>query len=179
MSFSKSLMVAAMAVMLPSFASAAVVFDLTLTDASNPAYSGVGQLSLASAPTASGVTNYTAAQVSGLTFTVAGQTFTASPGSVSAVQFLNGALNDITFAQEIGASPNRYALHTTSGYAFYYNNEQSAAYGTITARPATMAAAVPEPSAWLLMVTGIGIMGAVMRRRTALNRAGKSIAGVN
>jgi len=169
-------MIAAMAIMLPGVAAAAVVFDLTLTDASNPAYSGTGLLTLDAAPALSGVTNYTAAQVSGLSFNIAGQTFTASPGSVSAVQFLNGTLTDITFAQEIGASPNRYALQTTSGYAFYYNNEQSAAYGTITARQEATTAAVPEPSAWLLMIMGMGAIGAAMRRRQASRRAGTSAA---
>jgi hypothetical protein len=165
----KSAMIAALALALPGLASAAVVYDLTLTDAASPAFSGTGSLTLASAPTLSGVTNYSAAQVSALSFTIGGQTFNLTdPGvQLSTVQFVNGTLSDITFAEEIGASPDRFALHTTSGYAYYYNNELSAAYGTITAR---VAAAVPEPSTWGLMIVGLGLAGAAMRRRKALRQ---------
>ena len=170
-------MIAAMAIMLPGVAAASVTFDLTLTDASAPAYSGTGLLTLDSAPAISGVTNYTAAQVSGLTFTIAGQTFTAPPGTLSAVQFIDGTMTDITFSQQIGSSPDRYELDTTSGYAFYYNNESSAAYGTITAAPANMSAA-PEPSTWAMMIVGFGLTGALMRRRTASQQGETSIASL-
>jgi hypothetical protein len=163
MSLLKSLMAAVAAMALPGVAAAAVTFNLTLTDASAPAYSGTGVLTLDFAPAAVGQTDYTAAQVSNLSFFIDGQTFTATPFNLSVVRFMNGQLNDITFAQEIGTSPNRFALHTTSGYVFYYGNELQAAYGTITASPAP--GAVPEPASWAMMIVGFGLVGAVLRRR--------------
>src|SRR5262249_44531463 len=117
---------------LPATANASIIYTLTLTDSANPTYSGTGSITLNTAPFSSGLTSYAAGQYSGLSFTIAGQTFTAPPGTVSAVQFLNGSFYDITFAETIGASPSRYALQTTGGYAFYYNDLQSVAYGTIT-----------------------------------------------
>lgn len=175
MRISKLLMIAAMALVAPGAASAAVVYDLSLTNSSSPAFDGTGTFTLASAPSASGVTSYTASQVSGLTFTIGGQTFsqTDAKAQLSVLQFVNGALTDITFADEIGSSPDRYALHTTSGYAYYYNNELSAAYGSMTAtlKPAS---AAPEPAAWGLMILGFGAVGAAMRRRG--RRADEAIA---
>ena len=164
MSLLKSLMVAAMAIALPGAASAAVTYNLTLTDASDPTYSGTGVLTVDFAASATGLTQYNAAQVSGLSVTIDGQTFTAAPGAVSAVQFLDGKLRDITFSQEIGASPNRYDLQMTSQYQFSYNNELSNAYGTISASPAGPKG-VPEPATWGLMIVGIGLVGAALRRR--------------
>lgn len=178
MSLLKSLMVAAVAITLPGVASAAVIYDLTLTDASNPAYSGTGVLVLnVAAPATGPQVDYTNAQVAKLTFTIDGQTFTyGGPGSsLTAVRFDNGQFNDISFGQEIGPPANRYALHTTAGYDFYYNNEQSLAVGTITS---TLASAVPEPSTWAMMVAGLGVLGAVLRRRKMSRPAEKSVTGI-
>ena len=175
MSLLKPLMIAAAVIALPSMASAAVIYDLTLTDASNPAYSGTGVLKLNAAPAASsGLTNYAISQVSSLTFTVDGHSF-AYPGGgsqLSAVEFLNGALYDITFAQQVGA----YTLDTTGGYAFYYPDQTGRtvlASGTMTAA----LAAVPEPATWAMMIVGLGATGAMLRRRKASRQGGKSIAG--
>ena len=164
MSLLKSLMIAVAAIALPGVAAAAVTYNLTLTDASAPAYSGTGVLTVDFAASATGLTQYTASQVSGLSGTIDGQTFTAAPGAVSAVQFQDGQIRDITFSQEIGASPNRYDLQMTSRYQFSYNNELSNAYGTISASPAGPSA-VPEPAAWALMIVGLGLTGAFLRRR--------------
>lgn len=166
-------MVAAAAIALPSVASAAVIYNLTLTDASNPTYSGTGVLELnVAAPAGAGIVNYNASQVALLTFTIDGHTFTyGGPNSaLSAVQFSNGAFNDITFSQQIGSPAARYSLATTNGYSFYYNNGQAEADGTITSK---LASAVPEPASWAMMILGLGLTGAFLRRRGA-----KSVASL-
>ena len=154
------------ALVAPAVAHASVVYDLTLTAIANSAYSGTGTITLNNAPAASGLTNYAAGQYSGLSFTIAGQTFAAPPGAVSAVQFLDGSVYDITFAQQIGTSPTRFALATTANYAFYYDNLQSAAYGMISSAPAAQPVPTPEPSAFVVVATalaGLGLIG--LRRR--------------
>lgn len=166
-------MVAAAAIALPSVASAAVIYNLTLTDASNSTYSGTGILELnVAAPAGAGQVDYSASQVALLKFTIDGQTFTyGGPGSsLSVVRFWNGAFDDISFQQQIGSPASRYSLATTNTYAFYYNNGQSEADGTITSQ---LASAVPEPSAWAMTIVGLGLTGAFLRRR-----ATKSVASV-
>ena len=161
----KSLAIAAIALALPSMASAAVIYDLTLTDASNPTYSGTGTITLSSAPVSNGQSNYGSAAV---TFLIDGQSFS---GTATSVQFQNGAFWNAQFSEEIGKSPARFDLQTSGVYAFYYNNELSKATGTITSK---LASAVPEPASWLMMIVGFGGIGAALRRRTA--HQGKAVA---
>jgi hypothetical protein len=161
----KSLAIAAMALALPSMASAAVLYDLTLTDSSNSTYSGTGTITLSSAPSPTTQTNYASAAV---TFLIDGVSFS---GTATSVQFLDGQFRNATFSEEIGTSPMRFDLQTSGVYAFYYNNELSGASGTITSK---LAAGVPEPASWLMMIVGFGGIGAALRRRTA--HAGKAIA---
>lgn len=161
----RSLMIAAMAVTLPGIASAAVVYDLTLTDALNPTYSGTGTITLPSTPSLTTQTDYASAPV---TFKIDGETFS---GTATAIQFLDGAFRNAQFSEQIGTSPNRFDLQTTSEYAFYYNNEGSEASGTITAR---LASAVPEPMTWLMMIAGFGLVGVLLRRRATAHSGAKS-----
>ena len=53
-------------------AHASVVYDLTLTDASDPAYDGTGTITLSSAPSLTGLTNEGSAAV---TFLIDGELF--------------------------------------------------------------------------------------------------------
>ncbi len=144
-----------------------ITYDLTLTDVSNPAYSGTGSVTFNVVPTQT-YTNYSA-DVTALSFTINGQTFnlTDAGASLSAFEFSQltptATIWDITFADQIGTSPSRLALHSTAGYTYYYNNLQSSTSGTFGA--ATVAAPTPEPSSLLLLGTGILGGAGVLRRR--------------
>ena len=112
-----------------------ITYNLTLTPAPGSLYGGTGSITIENAPRSSGISDYTQAngKLDDLTFTLDNQTFTLSGATgTTLVRFLNGQLNDITFAETIGPSPNRFTLDTTSGYAFYYNNGRAASYGTMS-----------------------------------------------
>jgi len=160
----KSLAIAVAAFALPGAVNATVIYNLTLTSLGDPTYSGFGSITLDAAPSASGQTDYALGQFSDLSFTIAGQTFTPSLASVSAVRFLDGSFNDITFSQTIGTSPDRYSLMMSGVYAFYYNDLQSVANGTISSSPADTSPAVPEAATWAMMLVGFGMVGGAMRR---------------
>lgn len=144
-----------------------ITYNLTLTPGNGSLYGGTGTLTLDSAPSSSGITDYTQAngKLLDVTFTVDGQNFTlAGATGTTLVRFLNGALNDITFAETIGTTPNRFTLNSTSGYAFYYNNGQAASYGTF-ALGAANTSPVPEPASLLLFATGLLGGAATLYRR--------------
>jgi hypothetical protein len=153
----------------PAGAYANVLYDLTLTDLSNPTFDGTGTISLTSAPSPTGLSNLGSAAV---TFSIDGQQFS---GTATAVQFLNGAFWNATFSEQIGTTPFRFALDTTNGYIFYYNNEQADASGTITAALATQTGAPPPsptplPATFPLFVTalaGLGLLGWYRKRSSA------------
>ncbi|MGI4755354.1 MAG: PEP-CTERM sorting domain-containing protein [Janthinobacterium lividum] len=143
-------------------AHASVTYNLALN---GTPFSGTGAITLATAPTSTGLSNYTAGQFSNLFFNIDGQTFsTATGGAVSAVQFLNGSFYDITFSQQLGNTPNRYSLQTTALFSFSYNNLQSGEIGTITSSLAPVSV-TPEPSSFGLLATGMLGVAGVLRRR--------------
>lgn len=147
-----------------------ITYNVVLTPSAGSLYGGTGSFTVDGAPAASGISDYTKnnGKLQNVTFTIDGQTFTlAGATGNTLVRFLNGSLNDITFSETIGTSPNRFTLNSTSGYVFYYNNGQSASYGTFTATVASVppTSPVPEPSSLVLLGSGLlGGAGTLFRR---------------
>ncbi len=96
-------------------------------------YSGSGLLTLDRPVAASGLDTIAAANITGLTFTIDGRTFglRISKFTLVPVQFLNGALYDITSS---GFSTDNYvSLFTTAMYSYYDMRTGHGSNGVLTA----------------------------------------------
>ncbi|HEV2710193.1 MAG TPA: PEP-CTERM sorting domain-containing protein [Edaphobacter sp.] len=149
-----------------------VTYDITLTPDGGSLYGGTGTITLNNAPSTSGISDYTQANggLLDVTFNIDGQDFSlAGANGTTLVRFLNGSLNDITFAETIGTTPSRFTLDSTARYSFYYNDGQAVSYGTFSAAPGdpTSPSPVPEPSSLLLFATGLLGGATILYRRMA------------
>jgi hypothetical protein len=165
-------------VAVPVVHASTITYNVTLTPSSD-GYGGSGTITLASAPAIAGISTFSQAngQLQNLTFTIDNQTFSLAGYPSATVEFLDGQLYNISFAQTIGTSPNRFTLDTSGVYAFYYNNGQSESDGSIAATPADLpdessstpqpagASATPEPGSIILLATALVGGGFLVFRR--------------
>lgn len=149
----------------------AAIYDFQLTFSDPPGAiaggTGVLQLNLASAPTATTSLNIGSgsSMFVALDATVNGGVFHFT--SINYIGMSNGVWNNIS-ANEVFAS-NGLTLGLSTGgldYVLYGVNNSTIARGTITIGPATLhVAAVPEPSTWAMMLLGFAGVGFVAYRR--------------
>jgi hypothetical protein len=168
MSLSRTTLLFTLLAAAPAVHASSITYDVMLTPTSGQ-FGGSGTLTLASAPAASGISTFSQAngQLQGLAFTIGNQDFSLAGYPTATVEFLNGQLYNISFAQTVGASPNRFTLDTSAVYAFYYNDGQAESAGSITAalantppdsnstQPPTTGP-TPEPGSLLLLATAVG-----------------------
>jgi hypothetical protein len=138
----------------------ASVYIITLTSTNGSGINGTGELDL-DIPITNSIGNVPVADVKKVTFNIDGQNFGTgfSNFSLTAVQFLNGNLRDITFSST-SASSSQISLMTTATFQYFDNLDQVLSTGTISA-----VAAVPEPSTWAMMILGFFGVGFFAYRR--------------
>ena len=102
----------------------------------------------------------------------------------SSIEFLNGNLYNISFAQNVGTSLDRYTLHTPGFYAFYSNDGEWESFDSMSAvlaahsnammaatMPAPTTNPTPEPGGLLLLGTALAGGGLLLFRRKRVSNS--------
>src|SRR5580698_1441743 len=99
-------------VLAPTMLHADSIITYDLVPDAGSAFGGTVTITLASPVATSGQVDYTMSTgLENVVFDIDNQQFTLSPATGNTlVRFLDGQLNDITFSEEIGSSPDRFSL---------------------------------------------------------------------
>lgn len=166
----KRMYVAVSAIALMGTASAAnaapVIYNLTLTETSGNMGNGSGILSIEGANFSKvGVETFTyynsLDKLLNLSFTIGSYTFGKTALALESVQFTNGTLTQVSYdggAFLVSFDTNRMTYEYSSLFGIFGSSN-----GTISATP--VAAPVPEPTTWAMMIGGFGAVGGAMRYR--------------
>ena len=137
-------------------------YVLTLTPDLYSHWGGAGILTLANAPSSTGVSVYShsAGTLQDVSFNIDNQTFTLTENTGDTVaRFINGQLDDIVYSALVGGGRTLFLLNTTNAYGFFDINDGIASFGTIAARPESLSAStsspVSEPASLFLFGTGL------------------------
>ena len=163
---------ATLALLAASPASAAqYLFDFSGTGFFGGTLNGSGTLTTDDVSFVNALNGYTAQTITGISGTFNGSTITglANVTGSNNLFYLTGPFfvdgNGLGFSTASGVSANLFVTNGTS----YRVNTMGAGLltGLVTARvtPVTVAAAVPEPATWAMMLMGFGVIGAALRRR--------------
>ena len=169
--------VAAIALFASAPASAAqYLFNFSGTGFFGGTLNGSGTLTTNDVSFVNALNGYTAQTITGISGIFNGSAITGlSPGTFGAnnLFYLTGPFfvdgNGLAFTTAAGVSANLFVTNDTS----YRVNTQGAGLltGLVTASASPVAAAVPEPATWAMMLLGfLGIGLAMRRRRPALVR---------
>lgn len=161
----------ALAIVAASPASAAqYLFDFSGSGIFGGTLNGNGQITTSDASFINPLNGYTAQNITGITGTFNGSAITGLAALFGAnnLYYLTGPFfvdgNGLGFTTAADVSANLFVTNDTS----YRVNTMGAGLltGGVTAKSSAVAAAVPEPATWAMMLLGFGAVGFGMRRRS-------------
>lgn len=147
---------------------AEVMFDFSGSGFFGGTLNGSGTLTTSDESFVNPDNGFTVQKITGITGTFNGSAITGlAPGVFGAnnLFYLTGPFfvdgNGLGFNTASGVAVN---LFVTGGTAYQVNTQGAGLLiGRVTANATTVAAAVPEPSTWALMLLGFGFVGGAMR----------------
>ena len=154
--------------------------SLSLTSAASFADNGGGPLDLTSGSTYFGRTPSGSSFIDTFSFTLAGSSFLTT-GSIdssaiggqnidfNSIMIMQGATTIATFANNGTDAQEHYTLGQTllsaGSYSLVINGLQSADAASYAGNLAVVAAPVPEPGTYAMLLAGLGVIGFLGRRR--------------
>jgi hypothetical protein len=142
-------------------------FDFSGTDLFHPSVTFDGSGVFTTSDTATQVGGETAFAITGVTGTFNGSAFVPSASGAYGNYFTTGP----TFLDGTGVVLNTAAGNIVDFFHQDFGSYRVNLFGVsggaafVTASSSAVAAAVPEPATWAMMLMGLGALGAILRRR--------------